>query len=50
MTMVSPAIDKVNRKQKELLQLMIRERSSGKAYEGLTIAVMGLASSPIPTT
>ncbi|HAH69330.1 MAG TPA: UDP-glucose 6-dehydrogenase [Synergistaceae bacterium] len=44
MTMVS-AIDKVNRKQKELLQLMIRERF-GSDMEGLTIAVMGLAFKP----
>ena len=41
MTMAS-AIDKVNRKQKELLQLMVRERF-GNDMEGLTVAVMGLA-------
>ena len=44
MTMAT-AIDKVNRKQKELLQLMVRERF-GSDMEGLTIAVMGLAFKP----
>jgi len=44
MTMAS-AIDKVNRKQKELLQLMVRERF-GNDMEGLTVAVMGLAFKP----
>ena len=47
MTMAS-AIDKVNRKQKELLQLMVRERF-GNDMEGLTVAVMGLPSNPTPT-
>ena len=44
MTMAS-AIDKVNRKQKELLQIMVREKF-GNSMEGLTIAVMGLAFKP----
>jgi UDPglucose 6-dehydrogenase len=44
MTMAT-AIDKVNRKQKELLQLMVRERF-GNDMEGLNIAVMGLAFKP----
>lgn len=44
MTMAS-AIDKVNRKQKELLQIMVRERF-GSNMEGLNIAVMGLAFKP----
>lgn len=44
MTM-STAIDKVNRKQKELLHIIIRERF-GNDLEGLNVAVLGLAFKP----
>jgi len=43
--MMASAIDKVNRKQKELLHIMIRERFNDN-LEGLNIAVMGLAFKP----
>ena len=42
---LSTAIDKVNRKQKEILHIMIRERF-GNDLEGLKIAVLGLAFKP----
>lgn len=44
MTLAS-AIDKVNRKQKELLHLIIREKF-GNDMDGLNIAVLGLAFKP----
>lgn len=42
---LSTAIDKVNRKQKELLHIIVRERF-GNDMEGLKIAVLGLAFKP----
>lgn len=42
---LSTAIDKVNRKQKEILHIMVRERF-GNDLEGLKIAVLGLAFKP----
>ncbi len=44
MTMAS-AIIKVNRRQKELLQLMLRDRFGGE-MENITVAVLGLAFKP----
>lgn len=43
--MMASAIDKVNRKQKELLHIIIRERF-GDNLEGLNVAVLGLAFKP----
>ena len=42
---LATAIDKVNRKQKELLQMIVRERF-GSDLEGLKIALLGLAFKP----
>lgn len=43
--MMASAIDKVNRKQKELLHIIIRERF-GDNLEGLNVAILGLAFKP----